>query len=128
MNINNGMGISSTLSVQTLVDMRNQLNELQRQFGTGKRAGDYAGFGIDRGLTICLRSQLSAMNGYTETITQVGVRLDLATAALTQIDSIARAAKSKAMQSTFDLANSNQTVDQRGAYIQLDQMLSVLNT
>ena len=128
MNINNSLGISSALSVQTLVDMRNQLNELQRQLGTGKRADDYAGLGIDRGLTIGLRSQLSALNGYSETITQVGVRLDLATAALTQIDSIARAAKSKAMQSTFDLANSNQTVDQRGAYIQLDQMLSVLNS
>ena len=128
MNINNSLGISSALSVQTLIDMRNQLNDLQRQLGTGKRADDYAGFGIDRGLTIGLRSQLSALNGYNETITQVGVRLDLATAALTQIDSIARAAKSKTMQSPFVLGNSNQTVDQRGAYIQLDQMLSVLNT
>ena len=57
--------------------MRNQLNDLQRQLGTGKKADSYAGLGLDRGLTVGLRSQLSAMTGYQQTITEVGVRLDL---------------------------------------------------
>ena len=126
--INTSLGINSALSVQTLIDMRNQLTDLQRQLGTGKKADTYAGLGLDRGLTVGLRSQLSAMTGFSQTITEVGVRLDLASEALTQIDKISRSAKSTAMQSNFALSNGNQTPEQRTAYIQLDQILSVLNT
>ena len=124
----NNLGVNSALSVQTLIDMRNQLIDLQRQFGTGKKANSYAGLGLDRGLTVGLRTHLSAMAGYHQTITEVGVRLDLAATALSQIDSIGRSAKSTVMQSNFALSNGNQTLDQRTAYIQFDQMLSVLNT
>ena len=92
--INTSLGINSALSVQTLIDMRNQLSDLQRQLGTGKKADTYAGLGLDRGLTVGLRSQLSAMTGYSQTITEVGVRLDLASEALAQIDTISRSAKS----------------------------------
>ena len=74
----NSLGTNSALSVQTLIDMRNQLDDLQRQLGTGKKADSYAGLGLDRGLTVGLRSHLSAMSGYQQTITEVGVRLDLA--------------------------------------------------
>lgn len=126
--INGGLGINSALSVQTLIDMRNQLTDLQRQLGTGKRADTYSGLGLDRGLTIGLRGQLAAMTGYSQSITEVGVRLNLAGAALRQLDEIGRAAKSSVMQSNFALGNGNQTPQQRTAYIQLDQMLSVLNT
>ena len=73
----NNLGMNSGLSVQTLIDMRNQLADLHRQLGTGKRADSYAGIGLDRGLTVGLRSQLSAMSGYQQTINAVGVRLDL---------------------------------------------------
>ena len=54
--------------------MRTQLGDLQRQLGTGKKSTTYAGLGIDRGLAVGLRSRLSAMASYGETVTQVGVR------------------------------------------------------
>src|SRR5688572_25522899 len=95
----NNLGNNSGLSVKTIIDMRNQLADLQRQLGTGKRADNYAGLGLDRGLTIGLRAHLSAMTGYQQTITNVGVRLELAQTSLSQADSIARAAKSAVMQS-----------------------------
>ena len=50
----NNLGMNSGLSVQTLIDMRNQLADLHRQLGTGKRADSYAGIGLDRGLTVGL--------------------------------------------------------------------------
>jgi flagellin-like hook-associated protein FlgL len=123
----NNLGMNSGLSIQTLIDMRNQLADLQRQLGTGKRADSYAGIGLERGLTVGLRSQLSAMAGYEQTITSVGVRLDLAHTALSQIDEIARDAKSTAMQSPFALGAGGQTVDQKTALLQLEQMLGILN-
>jgi flagellin-like hook-associated protein FlgL len=124
----NNLGNNSGLSVQTLIDMRNQLVDLQRQLGTGKRADNYAGLGLDRGLTIGLRSHLSAVKGYQQTITDVGVRLDLAHVALSQLDSITRDAKSTAMQSPFQLSGGDQTIDQKSAFIQFEQMLNILNT
>jgi flagellin-like hook-associated protein FlgL len=124
----NNLGNNSGLSVQTLIDMRNQLVDLQRQLGTGKRADNYAGLGLDRGLTIGLRSHLAAVNGYQQTITAVGVRLDLVHVALSQTDSIARDAKSTAMQSPYQLGGGDQTIDQKSAFVQFEQMLSILNT
>ena len=53
-----GIGGSSALSLQAIADMRNQLDDLQRQLGTGKKSDSYAGLGLDRGLTVGLRSQL----------------------------------------------------------------------
>src|SRR5512134_1171473 len=89
-----GVGARSSLAVQTLGDMRTQLGDLQRQLGTGKKSTTYAGLGIDRGLAVGLRSRLSAMSSYAETVTQVSVRTNLQQASLTRISDLGRAVKS----------------------------------
>ena len=61
-----GIGSRSALGVQTLVDMRRQLDELQRQLATGKKSETYAGLGLDRGLAVGLRSRLSGDRGVPE--------------------------------------------------------------
>ncbi len=124
----NNLGMASGLSIQTLVSMRDQLQDLQRQLGTGKRSADYAGLGLDRGLTVGLRAHLSSMTGFGQTITEVGVRLDLSHTALSQLDKIARGARSSAMQSPYALSGGTQTVEQKSMLIQFEQMLGVLNT
>ncbi len=40
-----GISGSAGLTLQSIVDMRNQLNDLQRQLGTGKKSDSYAGLG-----------------------------------------------------------------------------------
>jgi hypothetical protein len=57
-----GIRSSSSLLVQSLTSMRNQLDELQRQLGTGSKSTSYAGLGINRGLVVGLRSHLSAIS------------------------------------------------------------------
>ena len=54
-----GVGSRTTQSVQSLVDMRAQLDDLQRQLGTGKKSTTYAGVGVDRGLAVGLRAAVS---------------------------------------------------------------------
>jgi flagellar hook-associated protein 3 FlgL len=85
-----GIGSRSALVAQSLVDMRRQLDDLQRQLGTGRRAETYADIGLDRGLVVGLRSQLSALGAFDDAITQVGVRLDLAQVTLGRANSAAR--------------------------------------
>src|SRR3954465_528738 len=98
-----GIAGSAGLTLQAIVDMRDQLNDLQRQLGTGKKSDSYAGLGLDRGLTVGLRSHLSGISGYQSTITQAGVRLNLMQTALTQFDSVSQQSKSTILQSQYVL-------------------------
>ncbi len=93
-----GIGSQTSLIVQSLVDMRSQLDDLQRQLGTGQKSDTYAGVGLDRGLAVGLRSQLSALDGFDNTITNVGVRLTLAQTALGRISDIGHQVKTAAFQ------------------------------
>src|SRR5712691_13052120 len=98
-----GVGSTSTLTVQALVDMRARLTDLQRQLGTGKKSETYAGVGLDRGLAVGLRTQLSAMASYDDTITTVGVPLQIAQTALAGIDNISRSVKSATQLAPYEL-------------------------
>jgi flagellin-like hook-associated protein FlgL len=122
------IGSNSALVVQTLVEMRQRLDDLQRQLGTGKRSDTYAGIGIDRGLTVGLRAHLGAIDGFRSTITNIGVRLNLAQSALSRISEIGHDVKAAVVQSSFDVDASGQTSTQKLASTQLNEMLGLLNT
>src|SRR3954466_1991758 len=91
----------SALSMQSMVDMRRQLDDLQRQLGTGEKSTTYAGIGIDRGLTVSLNNQLAALASFDSSMQQVGVRLTTAQTALGQISDLAHQVKNAAMTSKF---------------------------
>jgi flagellar hook-associated protein 3 FlgL len=117
------VGFRSSSMVDSLVAMRAQLADLQRQLATGKKANDYAALGIDRGLTVGLRAHLSAIAGYTSTITNVGVRINLAQTALARISDIGREVKNAVSPNNSDLLQA-----QRTAQNALSEMLGLLNT
>src|SRR5437763_2954672 len=123
-----GVGVTSSLVVQSLGDMRSQLADLQRQLGTGQKSTTYAGLGIDRGLAIGLRAKLAAITGYADAVTQVGVRISVQQTALSQIQAIGSTAKSASLTQPFDLDSSGQAATQRAAMAQLDEILGLLNT
>jgi flagellar hook-associated protein 3 FlgL len=122
------IGATSSMSLQAISEMRKQLDDLQRQLGTGKKSESYAGIGLDRGLTVGLRSHLSSISGYQQTITQVGVRLDLMQTALTQFDSVTQKTKMTVLQSQYTLHGDTQTQDQKNVKGTLDSLLGMLNT
>src|SRR2546421_9994824 len=113
-----GVGSSASLLVQSLADMRARLDELQRQLGSGKKADTYAGLGLDRGLTVGLRSQLSALTAYGDTIANVGVRLDLAQSVIGAIGNSAQATKNAMHTPLTGFDASGQTTGQRTALAQ----------
>jgi flagellar hook-associated protein 3 FlgL len=123
-----GVGVTSSLVVQSLGDMRSQLADLQRQLGTGQKSTTYAGLGIDRGLVVGLNAKLAALNGYANSITQIGVRTSVQQTALSQIGDLGNTVKSATLTQQFDLDATGQTATQRAAGTQLDQILGLLNT
>jgi flagellin-like hook-associated protein FlgL len=123
-----GISSQTSVTVQSLVNLRSQLDDLQRQLVTGQKSDTYAGLGLGRGLTVGLRNQLSQLSSFDDNITSIGVRLSLGQTALTSIATAADTVKQSALSSTFSVDAAGQTGDQRTALGQLDQILSLLNT
>src|SRR3569832_766522 len=98
-----GIGSGAAITLASITQMKSQLDDLQRQLGSGIKSTTYAGLGLDSGLTVGLRSQLNSITGYQSTITQVGVRLDLMQTALTQFSSVSSQAQSAILQSQYQL-------------------------
>jgi flagellar hook-associated protein 3 FlgL len=118
-------GTRSLLMTKSLVGMRDQLSDLQRQLATGKRADDYAGIGIQRGLTVGLRAHLSSVAAYNDTITTADVRLDLAQTALTRISAVGRETKAVSGQMA---SMEGRATAQTTANSALGEILGLLNT
>jgi flagellar hook-associated protein 3 FlgL len=118
------VGARSLLLTKSLVSMRSQLGDLQRQLATGKRADTYAGIGLDRGLTVGLRSHLAAMKSYGDTITNVDVRLELSQSVLSRISELGHEVKA----ASAPVNNAGPAIMQQLAEASLGEILGLLNT
>jgi len=123
-----GVGSSSSQAIQQLVTMRSQFDDLQRQLSTGQKSTTYAGLGLDRGVTVSLNSQLSAISGYEDSITNVGNRISLMNTALTRMSDLGSAVKSAVAQAKTTDPASGASATQQTAQSSLDELLGLLNT
>ena len=92
------IGAQSALIMKQLVQMRAQFDDLQRQLATGHKSATYAGLGIDRGVTVSLNSQLSAISSYDDTIQNVMARINLMNTALGNMIDISSRVKAAMVQ------------------------------
>jgi flagellin-like hook-associated protein FlgL len=122
------IGSIPSTTLQSIIDMRARLDDLQRQLGSGQKATTYAGLGTDRGISLSLRGQLSALSRYDSTMQNVNVRMQVAQSALTGIDSIVHTVKQSTLQTKYTFDPNGKTEQQKSAFSQLDQMLALLNT
>jgi flagellar hook-associated protein 3 FlgL len=123
----NGVGARSQQAVQSLVDMRRHLDDLQRQLGSGQKSTSYAGLGLDRHLAVGLRAQLSAMDAYGGTMKLLSVQLNVAQSALARMGDLRADAKAALLQSA-EIQSSGQSAAQQSARGQLDELLELLKT
>lgn len=114
--------------IQSVLEMRRKLDDLQRQLGTGMKADTYAGLGPHSGLAIGLSRQLEAITSFNDTITVVGTRISVGQMALSQVAEVGQQVKSATLLPNFNIDGTGQTSEQKSAYYQLDQILSLLNT
>ena len=50
----------------SIINLRNQLNDLTTQLASGKISTTYAGQGADRGFALSLRAQVSSIDAFAE--------------------------------------------------------------
>ena len=83
-----GVGTTITPAIQSVLDLRAQLDDLQRQLGSGEKADTFAGLGPQAGIATGLSAQLAAIGGFDDTIATIGTRISLTQTVLTQISDV----------------------------------------
>lgn len=120
--------LATTNAARTISQMRDQLAELQRQLGTGKKSETYGGLGLGSGLVLNLRSQLSGMSIFSANSINVETRAKLMNTSLQRIGDLRNETRSD-LTAPFDftLVQGGQSAAQRSATGRLGEMLSLLN-
>jgi flagellar hook-associated protein 3 FlgL len=111
-----------------LTQMRSQFEDLQRQLSSGQKSSTYAGLGIDRGVTVSLNAQLSAISGFNNTIDNVMARINLMNTALGNMIDITSTVKSAMVQANGVSNGNGAAVAQQTANSSLDQLIALLNS
>jgi flagellin-like hook-associated protein FlgL len=122
------IGGKAAVAVQQLVSMRAQFDDLQRQLSTGQKSDTYAGLGLNRGVTVGLNSQLSAIGGYDNTITNVMTRINLMNTSLSRMADLGTAVKTAMVQSNTTGNSGGVNLAHQTAQSSLDELLGLLNT
>ncbi|MCA1365525.1 flagellar protein [Bradyrhizobium sp. IC3069] len=118
---------SSILGAQ-IRNINQQLTDLSTQLATGKLSQNYSGMGTNEGFAIAGRAQLSNIAGYTDTITNVNVSINLANTALQSLTKIRSTVQTGSASTAQDLNVNGQTIAQNTAAAQFGSMVGVLNT
>lgn len=114
--------------IQTLLDTRSRLDDLQRQLATGQKSTTYSGLGVDRGLAVSLNAQLQSIGGFDEAIKQISTRLNIVQTTLGRVSDIGHEIKTATTGAPFDPDTSGQTTLQKTAASSLGELLGLLNT
>ncbi len=121
--------INSTFDLnRSILQAREQANDLQRQLATGKKSLTYGGLGNERTLALSFRSEISQLEGYQTTIVNVQTRLDVMQLTLGRIRELASETKSDAFGGLFDPQAGDKTSLQISAEGRLSEMVALLNT
>jgi hypothetical protein len=128
MTIINSVGNTNILLGQSILSLKSQLDTLQTQLATGRKSTVYSGMGINEGFAIFARSQLSNLDAFSTTMTNINTTIATTNTALTSFGQIASQVKSSAGSLGAIVTGSGQTVGQQTATLQLKSMLEILNT
>ena len=123
-----GLGLRSSYLGSSLVSLRSQLDDLQRQLATGKKSDTYAGLGVDRGFAMNLRSQINNLASYKDTIANVNLRLNIGKSVLQRLSTIGSEIKAASAGATTKVDDTGRTLTQAQAENGLAEMLQLLNT
>lgn len=112
----------------SILNIRAQLNDLTTQLATGRVSTTYAGQGVDRGFALGLRAQVSSIDSYSNTSTNVNTRLSVVNLALQGMADVSNQTKSAATSSTIILNNNGQTSGQITAQASFANAVAMLNS
>lgn len=111
-----------------ILDLRSQLDTLTQQLSSGKVSTTYEGQGSGRSLAITLRSQITAIAGYSDTAVNLNTRIGVANLSLQRLAQIGSTVKGAAVSAGTTLDNTGQTAGQKTANLSFVDSVDMLNT
>ena len=120
--------LSSRTTGRMFVSLRSQLEDLQRQLATGKKADSYGALGFDRRISLDFRGRLAAIESYQDNVQTGTLRLSLMNLSLENINKLAGDARAYTLPGGFTPGTDGLTIAQRQAREGLKQMIDLLNT
>src|SRR6185312_10762736 len=112
----------------SILNIRRQLDDLTQQLASGRVSTTYAGQGANRGFALSLRAQVSNINAFADTATNVNTRLNVVNLALQGLSDIGTSVKKAASTSTIVLNDNGQTSGQITAQAAFSNAVSLLNS
>jgi len=112
----------------SILSLKSQLDQLTQQLGTGKISDTYAGQGINRGLAVTLRAQVSALDAYSDAATNVTTRINVANLTLQGLSDLRTQVKAAADGSPITLSSNGQSSGQITAQAAFANAIELLNT
>jgi flagellar hook-associated protein 3 FlgL len=94
-------------SYRHILGMKQRYDSLQGQLATGQRAANLAEMGSDRFFNLTMRSRLSRIDSYTETMKTVNLRLSLMDNVISRLDVIEADQRVSAVPSAYGSSNIN---------------------
>ncbi|MBS1181500.1 MAG: flagellar hook-associated protein FlgL [Proteobacteria bacterium] len=125
------MAINNVLinpNMSLLSTMRTQLEDMQRQLGTGQKADTYGTLGAGRTQSITFRSKISEINGYLQNTDVLNMRISLLDKAMGRLEDIPSDAAASIDPNTYNIDSSGTTTGQKGAKIALNEVIGLLNS
>lgn len=114
-------------SFQHISNMKARFDKLQGQMATGERAASLAEMGSSRFFDLSMRSRLSKIAGYQETITSVNLRLNVIDTTMSRLDRIEADQRTLATPGGYGSSNINLTTTPDLSLARLDEVLDLLN-
>ena len=123
-------GVSGRTSYigSSILNIRAQLDGLTQQLASGRVSTTYAGQGANRGFALSLRAQVSNINAFADTATNVNTRLNVVNLALQGLSDIGTLVKKAASTSTIVLNDNGQTSGQITSQAAFSNAVSLLNS
>src|SRR4051812_29306078 len=115
----NGVGNSNFMVGQTILNLKNQFDDLQTQLASGKKSTLYAGMGPNEGFAIFARAQLSNISAFTSSMTNINTTISAASTSLQSFDKMTADVRSAATTGSTTVNASGQTTSQQTALLQL---------
>lgn len=119
--------VASFRNSDRFVAMQRQMDDLQRQLTTGKKADSFAGLGFERRSSLDFRGKISMLTGYQSTIETGTLRLKVMTQLTERLDVMARDTQSDLMNAGFVVGTDGRSRQQQLAEQRLREAIDHLN-
>src|ERR1700754_3970685 len=124
----NSINYGSSVLGQAVRKINPQLSDLSTQLATGTKSPNYAGMGVNEGFAIAARAQLSNIDAFTTTQTNVNTIIQAANTGLQSLQSIHDTVQSSASTTPQNVTSSGQSIGQQNALSNLSAIVGITNT